>query len=149
MVELPLSRKGKTPLEVAKSAAQKAGELIAARFYGERHIDRKGRGNVVTDADYLSEKTLLEYLCAEFPDHTILTEESDGVRTDSPFTWILDPLDGSRNYASGIPHFGLNVALTCGDEVLVAVTHDPIRRETFSAQKGSGAHLNDMPISAS
>lgn len=149
MEQLLISRSGRTPLAVALAAAQEAGDIIAEAFGGRREVHFKGRGNVVTEVDLQSEKALLEHLHREFPEHSIITEESAGVKGEAGFTWIIDPLDGSRNYASGVPHFGVNVALTLRQEVLVAVTYDPIRQEIFAAQKGAGTTLNGRPVAAS
>lgn len=149
MEQLLMSQSGKPPLAVALTGAREAGSIIADGFGAKRDIHFKGRGNVVTEVDLQAERSLLEYLQAEFPDHGIVTEESAGVKGASGFTWVIDPLDGSRNYASGIPHFGVNVALTRGSEVLVAVTYDPIREEVFAAQKGMGLSLNGRPMKAS
>lgn len=143
------SRSGMTALEVAKAAARQAGELAVDHFFETRHITQKGRGNVVTQIDLLCENTIKNYLRQEYPDHSILAEESAEVEGISSFLWVIDPIDGTRNYASGIPHFAVNVALSHSGQVLVGVTYDPVRRELFWAEKGQGAFLNDSPIVAS
>ncbi|MDP2952785.1 MAG: inositol monophosphatase family protein, partial [Chloroflexota bacterium] len=85
----------------------------------------------------------------EYPDFALLTEESGGTRETSGYRWIVDPLDGTRNYILGIPFFAVNLALTLGDEVVLAVTYSPCHNELFRAQRGAGAFLNDVPFSVS
>lgn len=149
MLTLPTSRSGKTALEVATRAVKKAGALITARFHTEKKVTSKGRGNVVTDVDLLVEREVIEFLQDEYPDHGILCEETGGKESFSEYTWILDPLDGTRNFASGIPFFSVALALAKGEDVLLGMVFDPIRSELFRAEKGKGASLNDMPISVS
>jgi len=146
MTTLPLSKSGKDPLEVAAEAARKAGEILKAHFHEESRVQYKGRANIVTDADLQSEKRLKSILQAEYPDHSILSEESQAVAGSSGYKWILDPLDGTNNYSFGIPFFSIVIALTRGKEVLLGIVYDPLRDEMFSAQKGKGAALNNSPI---
>lgn len=146
---IPPSAGGRKALEVACEAARGAGEVILGRFHGEKEISFKGRANVVTDVDLLAEKAALQVLRGEYPDFGILSEESEPVRTESSYTWVVDPLDGTRNYASGIPHVSVVVALERNGEVVLGVTYDPIREELFSAEKGQGAYLNDDRIHVS
>ena len=143
------SRSGMTALELAKTVARQAGELAADRFFETRQVTQKGRGNVVTEIDLLSEKTIKDFLRREYPLHGILAEESAGIQGDSEFLWIIDPIDGTCNYAWGIPHFAVNVALSFAGEVLVGVTYDPVRHELFWAEKGQGAFRNGTAIAAS
>ena len=146
---VPTSSSGKTAPEVAVSAVKLAGEIIRSRFHTQKEVTSKGRANVVTDVDLLAEKEAIGLLRQEYPAFGILAEESEPVATPSGYTWILDPLDGSKNYASGIPHFSVALALARGDDVLLGVTYDPIKDEMFSAEKDKGAYLNDSPISVS
>ena len=146
---VPTSSSGKSAPEVAVSAAKLAGEIIRSRFHTQKEVTSKGRANVVTDVDLLAEKGAISLFRQEYPAFGILAEESEPVATSSGCTWILDPLDGSKNYSSGIPHFAVALALTMGDEVLLGVTYDPMKDELFSAEKGKGAYLNGNPISVS
>ncbi len=139
---IPPSAGGRNALEVACEAARGAGEVILDRFHSEKDISFKGRANVVTDVDLLAEKAALQVLRDEYPDFGILSEESEPVRTSSSYTWVVDPLDGTRNYASGVPHVSVVVALERDGEVVLGVTYDPIREELFTAEKGEGAYLN-------
>ena len=146
---IPASASGKNALEVGLAAARAAGDVIRSRFNTVKDVNFKGRANVVTDVDLLAEGRALDLIRAEYPDFSIISEESDPIDTGSPYTWILDPLDGSRNYASGIPHVAVVVALSLRGEVVLGVTYDPMREEVFTAEKGKGAYLSGRPISVS
>ncbi len=144
--DLPVSRSGLSVLEVCETAARRAGELVLNRFRTDVEVSFKGRANVVTDADLASERLILDYVRDEYPDFGILSEESDPVPGSSPYTWVVDPIDGTRNFAEGIPHFCIVVAVANGDQVVAGVTYDPVRDELFSAQQGMGAYLDGQPI---
>ena len=130
-------------------AARRAGSVVRDRFLTDKEIGFKGRNDIVTDVDLESERIILDLVRSEFPQFSILSEESNPVETDSPFTWVIDPIDGTRNFAEGIPHFCVVVALAKGADTVLGVTYDPIKEETFTAQVGQGAHLNGEPISVS
>ena len=147
--ELPLSRSGRPALEVAQHAAGLAGQIIRDRFATAKDIRFKGRADIVTDVDLSAEKAVLELLRDEFPDFGVLAEESAPIESNSGYTWVVDPLDGTRNYAMGIPHFCTVVALAQGRDIVLGITYDPVREESFVAQVGKGARLNDDPISVS
>ena len=102
-VELPTSRSGQSALSVCETAARRAGELVLARFRTDVEVSLKGRANVVTDADLASERLILDYVRGEYPDFGVLSEESAPVAGASPYTWVVDPIDGTRNFAEGIP----------------------------------------------
>ena len=135
-VELPHSRSGLSALDVCETAARRAGDLVLERFRSDIQVSLKGRANVVTDADLASERLILDYVMDEFPDFGILSEESAPVAGASPYTWVVDPIDGTRNFAEGIPHFCIVVAIADGDNVVAGVTYDPVRDELFAAQQG-------------
>lgn len=149
MTSLPPSRSGKSALEIAALAAQRAGEVLLAQFRQPQETRRKGRGNLVTDADLLSEKAMADLLQGEYPTFNLLSEETKHAPLPSPYTWVIDPLDGTNNYAFGVPFFSVTVALLKGEEVLLGLTYDPLRKELFLAEKGRGAYLNGSPISVS
>ena len=150
MIDLPLAKSGRGAFEVASEAAREAGDIIVAHFHDEKRISYKeGRSNIVTDVDLLVEGKIKALLQEEYPDFGIMTEESEDIASDSPYTWLIDPIDGTRNYAYGIPHFCVALALTQGEEVVLAIIYDPVRDELFRAEKGRGAFLNDLPISVS
>ena len=147
--ELPLSRSGRSALEVAQQAAGVAGQIIRDRFATAKDIRFKGRADIVTDVDLSAEKAVLELLRDEFPDFGVLAEESAPIESNSGYTWVVDPLDGTRNYAMGVPHFCTVVALAQGRDIVLGITYDPVREESFVAQAGKGARLNEDPISVS
>jgi len=149
MTTLPPSRSGKEAPDVAATAAREAGEILKAHFREERQVQYKGRANIVTDVDLRVENSLKSLLQSEYPDHGILSEESEPLRGDSNYSWIVDPLDGTNNYSFGIPFFSTVIALTKGEDVLLGIIYDPLRDELFSAQKGKEAFLNNNPICVS
>ena len=134
-----------TLLETAVEGARRAGRVLADGFHQPRTIDFKGGIDLVTDADHASEKVLLEWICARHPGHAILSEES-GASAGSTYRWIIDPLDGTTNYAHTLPHFSVTVAVEGQEGILVGVVYDPMRDELFSAVRGRGATLNGRPI---
>ena len=146
--ELPISKNGRSAMDVALEAALAAGKIIRDRFNSEHEVHFKGRSDIVTDVDLAAEKTILELLVAEFPEFSILAEESKPVDGDSPYKWVVDPLDGTRNYAHGIPHFCTIIALAKENHIVAGLTYDPIREEMFTAIEGQGAFLNDTRITA-
>ena len=147
--ELPRSSSGQTALSVCETAARRAGALVMERFRSDVEVSLKGRANVVTDADLASERLILDYVGAEYPEFGILSEESAPVAGSSPYTWVVDPIDGTRNFAEGIPHFCVVVAIAEGSDVVAGVTYDPVRDEMFAAQRGRGATLNGEPMRVS
>jgi len=134
--------------DTAKRAAAKAGSHIKERL-GHSKIDYKGAFNLVTDVDQASEKMILEILRADFPDDSILAEEGGGSEKKTSRRWLIDPLDGTTNFAHSYPFFAVSIALEVDAEVVVGVVFNPISGELFSAQKGKGAFLNSEPISVS
>jgi len=146
---MPVSKYGRTAMDVALEAAQAAGAIIRDRFHSEKEVHFKGRSDIVTDVDLAAEKAILDLLMGEFPEFSILAEESKPVDGDSPYKWVVDPLDGTRNYAHGIPHFCTIIALAKDDHVIASVTYDPVREEMFTAEEGKGAFLNGTKITAS
>ena len=149
LADIPLSISGKTAIQVARETAARAGDMLVERFHQAKSITFKGRGNIVTDVDMAVESEVMARLGCEYPQMGLLGEESAGARADSGYVWIVDPLDGTRNYASGVPIFSVVIALALDGEVLVGVNHDPVRNEMFHAEKGGGAYLNDDPIRVS
>ena len=148
-VNVPNSSSGRSALEVARDAAHRAGAVIVQRLHTPKEISFKGPSNPVTDVDLKAERAALQLLQYEYPDFGILSEESEPIPTKSGYTWVIDPLDGTRNYVHGLPHVAVVVALALNGAILVGVTYDPIRGEVFSAEAGKGAFLNDAPIRVS
>ncbi len=149
MIDLPLSTSGAAASAVALRTVKEAGTLLLEHFHKEKRVSYKGRTDLVTDIDVLAERNIIASLEMEYPGWGILGEESKSNRSDSPYTWIIDPLDGTRNYALGLPLFSVVLALTKGDDVLLGLIYDPLNDEVFSAQKGQGAYLNGSPITVS
>ncbi|MBF8267049.1 MAG: inositol-phosphate phosphatase [Dehalococcoidia bacterium] len=146
---LPLSRSGLSALEVALRVAEEAGRTLVDKLHGEKQVSHKGRANLVSDVDKLAERQIIAGLRREFPDAGFLAEESEPVASNSGYTWIIDPLDGTRNYVMEIPFFSMVIALAKGDDLLLGLTYDPVRRDMFQAVKGQGAFLNGEPIHVS
>ena len=144
---MPTTADGRSALDVALEATRMAGEIIRGGWDSDKQITFKGRADIVTDIDVAAEKAVLEILTSAFPDFGILAEESQPVAGASPYRWVVDPLDGTRNYAHSIPHFCTIVALAEGDDIIAGVVYDPVREETFTAAKGQGAFLNGDRIS--
>ncbi len=146
---LPLSVSGRSALDVAVVAARRAGTIILKGYSRAKQVSYKGRANPVTDTDIRAEETLLAILREQFPGHGILSEESGQAAEGPEYQWVVDPLDGTRNFAWGLPLFAVCVALARGEDVLLGVVYDPLRRELFCAAKGGGATLNGRPIHVS
>jgi myo-inositol-1(or 4)-monophosphatase len=142
-----LSRNGLTPLEVGRQAVMAAAEISVSRFGLPHKFESKSRGNLVTEADKLSEKTMIDIVKREYPQHNIVAEESEPSLSGSDYTWYFDPIDGTNNYHFGLPFFTITAALTKGDDILIGLVYDPLRKELFWAEKGKGAFLNNGPIS--
>ncbi len=149
MIEIPQSASGKAARQVAREAAIRAGEILLDRFRTSLSVSYKGRGNIVTDVDTEVEEEVLGILQREYPDMGLLGEESSGVHAGEGYVWIVDPLDGTRNYASGIPFFSTVVGLALDGEVLVGVNYDPVREDLFEAERGGGAFLNGERVTVS
>jgi len=136
-------------LKTAIEAAIGAGRIIVERYSKARRITKKGFRDIVTDADIAAESFIIGLIKGRFPDHAILSEEAGGSDIGSGFTWVLDPLDGTTNYAHHHPVFGVSIGVLEHGKPLVGVVHDPLRDQTFAAHRGAGARLNDVPIHVS
>ncbi len=134
-------------LSAAVAAAERAGSVLLQRFGGERTVEKKGRIDLVTDADRASEQVVVDVLRGRFPKHAILAEEGGASGEASRFRWLVDPLDGTTNYAHGVPHFCVSVACEVDGRVEVGAILDPVKGELFTAALGRGARLNGAPIS--
>jgi len=134
---------------IAREAAVKAGKLLRENIDGIRKISYKGDINLVTEMDTRSERAIVETLRSSFPGHGMLAEEETDLQNQSGFLWIIDPLDGTTNYAHGYPCFSVSIALQHEGQVIVGVVYDPMRDELFSAEKGSGSFLNGNKITVS
>lgn len=138
-------------LNFAIETARQAGHILMEKF-GRITVSKKGDINLVTEADLASEAHIIERIKSYHPKHAILAEESGDaviIRGDSSWKWIIDPLDGTTNYAHGYPCFCVTIALEHEGEIVLGVTLDPTRNELFAAERGQGASLNGKPIRVS
>ena len=126
-------------LQEAISAARIAGQYQKSRFASNLDIEMKGDKNLVTVVDKESERLIVEHLLSRFPDHNIIAEEGDYLQSDCPCRWIIDPVDGTTNYAHSYPWFCTSIALQVEDELVAGVIYNPVYDELFTATKG-GAH---------
>jgi len=133
-------------LNFAIRVAQDAGRLLRDRLGGIIDIGHKGSINLVTDVDLASEKLIRESIATHYPRHEILAEEGGLSESSSEYRWIVDPLDGTTNYAHGYPVFCVSIALEFRGEVVLGVVYDPMRDELFTAERGTGAALNNRAI---
>jgi len=144
-----MSARRSAHLHVMVEAAEKAGRALV-RDFGEieqLQVSRKGPGDFVTAADLKSEKILREELAKARPTYGFLLEEGGEVKgTDASHRFIIDPLDGTTNFLHGLPHWCVTVALEKDGEVVAGVIHDPIKNETFIAEKGAGAFSNNKRL---
>lgn len=135
--------------EFATDIAKEAGTFLKEKLDEKHTIKYKGEIDIVTEVDRMSEEMLISRIGKKFPHHDILAEESAGIESGSEFRWIIDPLDGTTNYAHGYPVFCVSIALERKDEIILGVIYNPVMEEMFVAEKGKGAFLNDKRISVS
>ncbi len=135
-------------LAAAVAAAREAGALLAEGFGRPRTVEFKRAADPVTEMDRRAERRIRDLLHAQFPHHGFLGEEGQGDR-DAPLRWIVDPLDGTTNYAHHHPHFCVSIALEQEREILLGIVHDPLRNELFHACRGEGAFRNGRRIAVS
>jgi myo-inositol-1(or 4)-monophosphatase len=134
---------------VAAEAALRAGAIQRARYGQAIEIRHKGSIDLVTEVDRACEDAILDTLRARCPGHDIVTEETALARTGSRFVWFTDPLDGTTNYAHGYPFFCTSIALAVDGAVVAGAVYEPLRQELFTAERGSGAHLNGRRLRVS
>lgn len=138
-----------TYLDTAIAAALAAGRLQRSRFATDVTVDLKGAKDLVTELDTASEELIVGMLLERFPDHGILAEEGQYPAGDGRHTWIIDPIDGTTNFAHGFPWFCSSIALEKDGRLLVGVIYNPMTDELFTASAGSGAFLNGRRIRVS
>ncbi|MEY5131415.1 MAG: inositol-monophosphatase [Bacteroidota bacterium] len=133
-------------LQTAIDAAQKAGTVLKEGFGTDYTISSKSQiHDLVTEYDHKSEAIIIETIRSSFPNHQILTEESGHHASDGDITWIIDPLDGTVNFAHGIPIYCVSIAVKQGDAILYGVIYSPMTEEMFIAEKDQGATINGKP----
>ena len=168
--KIPASRSDSSTLDKAAipanalkicEAAARAGGRVLLDWVGRFGVSNKGPRDLVTEADFASQREIRQIVLEAFPDHGFIGEESlpehaaagqpagHHAEAQAVFKWMVDPLDGTSNYVHGFPAWCVSVALTLGDEILVGTIYDPQRDECFTAQLGAGAWLNGKPIRVS
>jgi len=136
-------------LETAAEIAREAGALLATYFERRIGYETKGEFDLVTEADRASEKLVVERLRNHFPSHAVVAEEGGGHKSSSEYTWYVDPLDGTTNFAHSFPAFNVTLGLARAGEMIAGVVFDPIRQEMFTAERGAGAYLHNRRIRVS
>jgi len=136
-------------LETAIKAALEAGKIL--QKHQETEIERivKEDKSMVTLADTESEEVIKKIISKNFPEHSVVGEETDAIKTKSPYTWYIDPIDGSRNFAHKIPFFAVSIALLQEEDIIIGVVYNPATNSLFFAEKGKGAFLNGKKIHVS
>jgi myo-inositol-1(or 4)-monophosphatase len=131
--------------------ATQAGAAEIMRFFQQSFTvsNKEGVNNLVTEADHASEKAILSVIKRNFPDHQILAEESGALSQNSEFKWVIDPIDGTVNFAQGIPLNCVSIGIEHKGDIVMAAVYNPHLNEFFFAEKGKGATLNDKPIRVS
>ena len=136
-------------LDTAAAIAREAGAVINDFARQRIGFELKGDFDLVTAADKASEKLIVQRLIGAFPGYSIVAEEGGGQQVSSEYTWYVDPLDGTTNFAHGFPVYNVSIGLQKGSELVAGIVYDPTRDEMFSAERGSGAFLNGEKISVS
>jgi fructose-1,6-bisphosphatase/inositol monophosphatase family enzyme len=148
-MDLPRSVTGAAAREVAERCAAAACRVIRDGYGRTALAGVKGRGNVVTETDFAAERATMEILRAEFPDHAILSEESAADTRSNGWMWVVDPLDGTKNFSRGIPHFGYNIALCLDSVPVLGLSAHPLLDDTYLAVEGEGCFHNGHRITVS
>jgi len=142
----PLGRSGRSAYAIAQAVIGDAAALTRARFRTALDVTHKGRGDVVTEVDRAVDRLMTGALTEEYPGWGILSEESPERASDSGYRWIIDPIDGTKNFSQCLPIFAVNLALASNDEVVLGMTCSPMQDELFAAERGRGATLNGAPM---
>jgi myo-inositol-1(or 4)-monophosphatase len=138
-------------LNTAKEAAVEAGKILKQHFrkISISDIREKSKNDFLTYVDELAENKIIEIINKKFPEHSILAEESGGQKKNHSHCWIIDPLDGTKNYINGLPVFAVSIALQVNDQIIVSVVLDVMQNEMYYAEKGKGAFLIKSKIHVS
>jgi myo-inositol-1(or 4)-monophosphatase len=135
---------------VLRKATEAGADQLMHFFNGKFTIENKeGINNLVTEADHAAEKAIISIIRETYPDHFILSEETGEIRSESEYKWIIDPIDGTVNFANGIPICCVSIGLEKSGDMILGAVYNPIMNEYFFAEKGQGATLNDKKISVS
>ncbi len=138
-------------LQIAQQAAEAAGKVILQYYEGDYHVSQKSPNNPVTTADFEADTLLKEQLRTPFPDYGWLSEESkdDLARLDREIIWVVDPIDGTKEFISGIPEFVISIGLVQGDRPVAGVLYNPVKGEMYAGSRGEGAYLNGRKLTVS
>ena len=137
-------------LEKIIDISKEAGEIIKVGFGKQLTLEFKStHTDFVTNIDKASELKIIKFINKEFPTHNILAEESGRSNGSSDYTWVIDPLDGTMNFAHGLPIFSVSIGVMKKDEIIAGVVYDVMNDEVYSAEKGSGAFKNGRKINVS
>lgn len=131
---------------IAVSAARKAGGMLRIKFQKALDVSEKGKHDIVSSADYESEKEIIGIIKKSFPTHSIVAEESGKFQKKSSYVWYIDPLDGTSNFVTGNPYFSVSIALAFKGKVVLGVVYNPILEELYLAEKNKGAYLNGKKL---
>ena len=130
-------------------AAFEAGKLLMDKFESGLRVEFKGKYDLVTEADRQAEALIIKLIRERYPDHDFLAEEGDYPETGSDYRWIIDPLDGTTNYAHGFPWFAVSIALEVKGRLELGVVYNPYVGDFYVAERGSGAFLNERRLKVS
>ena len=144
-----LPRHLQSPMKEAIAAAREAGRILVRRYRTGESVKMKGLADIVTATDVEAQGVVVRRLCRAFPDHGILAEEGLDTTAGAEWRWILDPLDGTKNFARGIPNFCVSIAAERRGRVELGVVYDPIHEELFVGVRQHGAWCNGKPIRVS
>lgn len=136
-------------LALAEELARRAGQILLDRRISGFKVAKKGRVNLVTEADLASEELIVGRIREAFPTHRILAEEGGAAGGDGGVKWVIDPLDGTTNFAHGYPAYCVSIGLEAAGRVVGGIVYDPVREELFSGRLGEGASLNGETIGVS
>ncbi len=136
-------------LKFSRDTASEAGKILMAKSSKRNRIVHKGRVDLVTDADLAAEKFIIKAIRQQFPKHSLFAEEGSSFDNESDFKWIIDPLDGTTNYAHNFPFYCVSIGLEYKGDMVAGTIYDPERNEMFYASKGYGAFLNGRKIHVS
>lgn len=137
-------------IDKVKYIAKEAGEVVREGFSQNISIEYKtDASNLVTNVDKASEKVITDFIKKEFPTHSIIAEESGNKENSSDYTWVIDPIDGTTNFAHKLPIFGVSIGIQKNGENIIGVIYDVMRDALYSTEKGSGAFKNEEKISVS
>ena len=136
-------------LEFAVQLARAAGDILNFYSTREKNVEHKGRANLVTVADRESEALIIQEIRARDPDHTILSEESGLLEESGEGRWIIDPLDGTTNYAHNYPLYCVSIGFEKSNQIVCGAVYDPVRDEMFTGARGEGAFVNGEAMTVS